>query len=75
MPRSRRAIPPGDFDKALRQAYAQQLDLIGQVLVRAKLLTRRDIRRDGVAFAVQNRFEPTSKYQKKIATSPDAKRL
>jgi len=49
-----------NIDKGLRRAYAQQLDMIGKILIRAKLLTRRDIQRDGVAFAVRNRFEPSA---------------
>jgi hypothetical protein len=58
MARSRRVLPLGNADKVLRRAYAQQLDMIGDILVRAELITRRDIQRDGVAFAVRNRFEP-----------------
>ena len=69
MTKSRRDIPLGNTDKVLRHAYAEQLDMIGRILVRAKILTRRDIQRDGVAFAVRNRFEPTAKHQKKIATN------
>jgi hypothetical protein len=53
-----------DADKVLRQAYAQQLDMIGEILIRAKLITRRDIKRDGVAFAVRNRFEPPRGYKR-----------
>jgi hypothetical protein len=54
------------MDKELRIAYGQQLDMIGAILVRAKLLTRRAIRRDGVAFAVRNRFEPPAALTKAL---------
>ena len=54
---ARKASAPVAAERALRRAYEEQLDLIGQVLVRAKIITRRQIRRDGVAFAVRNRFD------------------
>ena len=56
-------------DQVLRQAYAQQLDMIGKTLIRAKLITRRDIHRDGVAFAIRNRFDSPVGHKKKIAAS------
>ena len=67
MTRSRRALPLGNLDRELRRAYARQLDMIGRILIRAKLLTRRAIQRDGIAFAVRNRFEPPT--PKKIVAS------
>jgi hypothetical protein len=69
MTKARRGIPRGNTDKVLRRAYAEQLDMIGRILIRAKLLTRRDVHRDGVAFAVRNRFEPPARPHRKIAAS------
>lgn len=44
--------------KTLMDAYGEQLDDIGRILVRAGVLTEREIRRQGVRFAVRDRFEP-----------------
>ncbi len=60
-----------ELQKALSDArgwsrcYAEQIEQIGQILIRARLLTRRAIRRDGVAFAVRNHFEPPKSHRKK----------
>jgi len=40
------------------RTYAEQLEEIGLLLIRAKILTRRAIARDGVRFALANKFEP-----------------
>lgn len=42
----------------LATAYAEQLDEVGKILVRAGFITEKDIGRHGVQFAVRNRFEP-----------------
>jgi hypothetical protein len=45
-------------DSMLRRAYAEQLDEVGRMLVRAKILTAQEIRRQGVQFALRDRLEP-----------------
>lgn len=42
----------------IASAYGEQLHEIGMLLVRQKILTRRAISRDGVRFALANKFEP-----------------
>mgnify|MGYP006969363259 CR=1 FL=1 len=42
---------------SLAQQYRRQLEEIGQVLVRAGIITQDDVDRDGVRFAVRRRFE------------------
>jgi len=49
---------PLQAERALRVAYAEQLDAIGEILVRAKVITRREIHRQGVRFAIRDKFEP-----------------
>jgi hypothetical protein len=44
--------------RSLAQTYADQLDEIGQMMVRLGLLTKSEIRRHGVRFALRERFEP-----------------
>ena len=40
------------------RGYIEQIDDIGKILVRAKILTRKEIARQGVRFALRDRFEP-----------------
>ena len=47
-----------ETERMLRQAYERQLHGIGEILVRAKILKSKEIRRQGVMFAVRDRFEP-----------------
>jgi hypothetical protein len=56
--------------QALRMAhaYAEQLDAIGDILVRAKVITRRDIRRQGVQFAIRDKFAPPARAAKRAHT-------
>jgi hypothetical protein len=42
----------------LRESYAEQLKEIGKILVRAGVLAQEEIERQGVRFAVRDRFEP-----------------
>ena len=44
--------------ESLAHAYGEQLQEIGEILVRAGVLTEAEIRRQGVRFAVSDRFEP-----------------
>ena len=52
-------------ERALRKAYAKQLDAVGDILVRHGVVSRASIRRDGVQFAVRNRFEPRQGHHKR----------
>ncbi len=52
-------------ERALRRAYAEQLDAIGDILVQAKVITRQEIRRQGVRFAIRDKFEPLRRGTKK----------
>lgn len=45
-------------ERELRRAYADQIRDIGRMLVRAGILTAREIRRQGVRYAVSDRLEP-----------------
>lgn len=56
-----KCMPPSDLAN-LAHAYAEQIDDIGQILVRAKVITEADIARDGVRFAVRNAFDPPTGY-------------
>lgn len=47
---------------SLARGYIEQLTEIGQILIRAKVLTHADIDRDGVRFAVRNAYERPTWY-------------
>lgn len=49
----------------LGEAYERQLDEVGQILVRAGVLQQSEIDRQGVRFAVRDRFEPRSSFERK----------
>ena len=51
--------------RCLVRAYADQLDEVGQILVRAGILTDREIGRQGVQFALRDHFEPLKPVAKK----------
>jgi len=42
----------------MHNSYAEQFDDIGRMLVRAKIITAREVRRQGVRFALRDRLEP-----------------
>ncbi len=44
--------------KTLLKGYAEQLSDVGKILVRAKVITAAEVKRQGVRFAVSDHFEP-----------------
>jgi len=58
-------------NQVLRESYAEQLTEIGKILIRAGILTQDEVERQGVRFAVRDRFEPrTGAKSKAIAKRP-----
>lgn len=54
-------------DDPSAEAYAEQLEDVGWMLVRAGIITEKEVKRQGVRFAVRDRFEPLPTVAKKGA--------
>jgi len=50
---------------ATRDAYGEQLVAIADMLVRAGVLTQKEVGRQGVRFAIRDKFEPPREAQPK----------
>jgi len=57
-----------DEAELTRDNYGEQLDAIGHMLVRAGVLTQQEVERQGVRFAVRDKFEPPQRAAAKRAT-------
>lgn len=52
---------PETGQEALNEGYAEQLEEVGDILIREGILTAEEVARDGIRFALEHKFEPEPK--------------